>query len=207
MCFIRALVERKQAETYFYRRRFTCLRRTSRILVSNFLPASPHVGEARARRGNDRLELTWLPHYCVSISRGGDPRTQDIVVLINGHDGQARLIDLSGIEWQDPRDRERFEPSLDSAEAVKIAGRTLLQTALRRSAWSNTLAELTTQEARIVHYPFWVHYRRGWKQRIKVRILDAVTGKSVGPGVKVALVSALARANARHRLPQGTPHE
>ncbi|GMQ80508.1 MAG: hypothetical protein BMS9Abin04_509 [Planctomycetia bacterium] len=202
---IKPEIDRAEAEAHFFRQRLVWLRRPARRLLAAVLPGVRRRWRARAEDNRDLVELVRLPHYHVSVALDGEGRRSRIVVLVSGYERQAKLVDFSSVRWQDSAGRECFEPDVSAAEAAQIAHRTLMAAALRRSAWARGAAELAATDVRLVHYPFWVHYFKCRRQRVGVAILDGLTGKPTGPGMRIALLSALASRAVHAGTQEGTP--
>ena len=143
-----------------------------------------------------RLERIWLPFALVSAECGGGTEATRLCCLVDRIEGSVFGLrdDLDEpvlMQVKDP-----LPPRLDLDECRPLAELFLR----RRLLIARTERELAIETARECLYPFWVAYFERRRERIDVRLLDAVTGDASGTGLRRAFLSGL-RAAAREDIP------
>lgn len=133
--------------------------------------------------GVAHLELIHLPSYLVrALGRRGGAS-----IMIDGYEGHAGAVDLTGVEWDEQP--LLFQPSLSAQQALQAAARFRL--AGPSTVFRNPAPKIDP-EVELVGYPYWAYYYERQAGKLDVRLLDAISGNLVGARVKVALLAALA---------------
>lgn len=117
-----------------------------------------------------------------------------MLCLVGGLSGVATLHEPGSLAFEDAVPRERFEPAISEAEARAIARETLFRAVLYGRKRSGIPFDEPVDTA-LVHYPYWVYYYRR-RNRIDIRLLDAVTGQRPGHKIKLGIVEAFQHSSA-----------
>jgi len=182
-------VDQAAARERFERRRFNRLRRVARAWGIHRPPPAPPRGISREL---PHLTLVWLPQYLLSFDVVEDRHHATTHLLVGGYEPQVTLIELRGISWQAPSRVSPFSPIVSLDEARRAAQRTMATARLRNVQKRGRYVVSPHAPSRLVYYPYWAYYFARRAGMLDVRLLDALSGKSVGPGVKTSLLSALA---------------
>ena len=143
-----------------------------------------------------RLERVWLPFALVSAECGSTTETTRLCCLVDRIEGSVFGLrdDLDEpvlMQVENP-----LPPQLDLDECRPLAELYLR----RRLLIARTERDLEMETAQECLYPFWAAYFERRRQRIDVRLLDAITGDASGTGLRTAFLSGL-RAAVKGGLP------
>ena len=152
---------------------------------------APRMDEAAARlalrRGATKLvylELVWMPYALVTATTA----TATVRCLVDRVNGDSYRL-ASDAELEEETCTDCLPAALPLEECRKIGERFLIRSMIVLRSASRALA---IQECRACSYPVFVGYRERRRGKLDIRILDAVTGKICGTGVKRAFLAAAA---------------
>ena len=129
-----------------------------------------------------------------------DPRrVRDVAATVEAYSGSFALFDDRTASREPEADRPCFPPQIEPEDAAEIA-RNGLQVALLRGRRGQRNAVVgQVRRVDILQYPFWVYYYERRKNRLDIKILDAVTGGPPGPKVRTSLLAAILAAHRAAR--------
>lgn len=134
------------------------------------------------------LELVYLPEWAVLVC--GIHRRQRRRGWLIGNGAAGSLVALGGEPpWQCIAPEVALDAISDPQSIARVVKRQLRLSRIGRGAW------VMHQAA----HPYWVYYVPHSGDRLDVRLLDAVTGRPVATGLKLAFLDALLRAAGPRR--------
>lgn len=135
-----------------------------------------------------KLELVYLPEWAVLVCGLRRRRRRRGWLVGNGAAGS--LLALGGEpHWQCIAPEEVLDVETAPQSVARLINRQLRLSRVARGAW-------------VMHpaaHPYWVYYVPRSGDRLDVRLLDAVTGRPVATGLKLAFLDALLRATGPKR--------
>lgn len=139
----------------------------------------------------EHLERIWMPFALFIGQAVHGSKSTTLRCLVDRCNGEVFTLAAEPRTVAAVPDKERLEPrsslSFDDCQ-------TLAQTFLRRflMAQRGPSRQLTWHQRYSCYYPFWAGYFRRRKTKLDVRLLDAVTGKRTGAGIRRAFLSTIA---------------
>jgi len=193
MKFIEPRVPESAAVRFFERRRFAnlwgLLRRRS----------SAAGNSSEGERRLPCIELVWLPYYIITIkarsSRGGG----EITVSVEGYSGAFAIFQMHADVVEGEVGGETFAPKLNEKEATRIARSQLLATIMRQRGGREKPVPGEVIRVELLQYPLWVYYYERRRERLDIRVLDALNGSKPGPRLKASILTAFASAKKNAR--------
>jgi hypothetical protein len=83
---------------------------------------------------------------------------------------------------------------LDENEAARIARKELLAVIMRQRSGRKKPLPGNVVNVELLQYPFWIYYYERRRERLDIRVLDAVTGSKPGPSIRASFLNAFASA-------------
>jgi len=140
---------------------------------------------------NNPLRLVYLPHHLVSFARP-DSAPVDVQALVDALEGNVSLGQFGEREIHVSPTTRLHAAKLDIEDARRLAEEAMIpaQTSAAQKS-GRGVVDVEVADVRLVHYPFWVYYFARGRGKLDVRLLDAISGKPVGPRVKSAFLAAI----------------
>jgi len=139
-------------------------------------------------------ELVWLPYYIVRIALRSALGESETTVSVESYSGSFALFETQAEIVDGMPDGEIFRPRLDENEAARIARKGLLAVIMRQRSGRKRPVPGEVVNVELLQYPFWVYYYERRRERLDIRVLDAVTGSKPGPSIRASLLNSFAAA-------------
>ena len=139
----------------------------------------------------EHVERIWMPFALFIGQAVHGSKSTTLRCMVDRCNGETFALAAEPRTVAAIPDKERLEPliSLSFRDCQALA-----QTFLRRflMAQRGPSRQLTWHQCHPCYYPFWAGYFRRRKTKLDVRLLDAVTGKHTGAGIRRAFLSTIA---------------
>jgi hypothetical protein len=139
-------------------------------------------------------ELVWLPYYIIRIKLRSARSESEITVSVEGYSGSFALFETQADIVDGEPKGEIFRPRLDENEAARIARKELLAVIMRQRSGRKKPLPGNVVNVELLQYPFWIYYYERRRERLDIRVLDAVTGSKPGPSIRASFLNAFASA-------------
>jgi hypothetical protein len=139
-------------------------------------------------------ELVWLPYYIIRIRLRSARSESETTVSVEGYSGSFAMFQRKADIVDGEPKGETFHPRLDENEAARIARKELLAVIMRQRSGRKKPVPGEVVSVELLQYPFWVYYYERRRERLDIRVLDAVTRSKPGPSIRASLLNAFAAA-------------
>ena len=145
------------------------------------------------RRHLEHVERVWMPFALFIGQAVHGSKSTTLRCMVDRCNGETFALAAEPRTVAAVPDEERLEPRNSLSF---VACQLLAQSFLRRflMAQRGPSRQLTMHQSHACYYPFWAGYFRRRKTKLDVRLLDAVTGKRTGAGIRRAFLSTILEA-------------
>ncbi len=157
-------------------------------------PRTVTRNSTRLERCIPYAELVWLPYYIIRSRLRSASSESEITVSVEGYSGSFAIFQTQADIIDGEPKGETFPPRLDENEAARIARKELLAVIMRQRSGREKPVPGDVVNVELLQYPFWVYYYERRRERLDIRVLDAVTGSKLGPSIRASLLNAFAAA-------------